>query len=66
MSDQLAKSKELLRVRLNNQLYEIAQYFRDIDHWNRLHPDEIIEPDPKCEMKAMREKLKTMWTEIAP
>ena len=62
----LPKAKELLRVRIGNQLYEIAQYFRDIEHWNRIHPEEPIEADPKGEMAALRAKLTKMAKKVLP
>lgn len=32
----------------------IDSLFADCAHWNRLHPDELIDPDPDGEMAALK------------
>ncbi len=35
----------------------INELFEDADHWNRIHPDQPIDPDPKGELKNLLEGL---------
>lgn len=39
--------------RARAQRAEITQYFDDLNHWNRLHPDEPIDGDPDGEMRRL-------------
>jgi len=36
---------------------EIKQLFLDAEHWNRLHPDEVIDPDPDGELAKLHQQL---------
>jgi hypothetical protein len=39
------------------QREEIEQYFRDGEHWNRLHPGEEIDLDPDGRMRQLASDL---------
>jgi len=39
--------------RAKKQLAEIEQFFNDIDHWNNMHPEEKINPDPDGQLRRM-------------
>ena len=36
---------------------EIKQIFLDYDHWNNIHPEEPIDPDPDGKLKRMLKAL---------
>ena len=37
---------------------DIEQFFRDVDHWNRTHPDEDpIDPDPDGTLRQLADEI---------
>jgi hypothetical protein len=53
-------SREAIFDRAHKAANEIAQIFVDANHWNELHPDEAVHPDPDGQLRRAYNGLAAM------
>jgi hypothetical protein len=54
----LNKTRQQLIDEAKRLSAELGQIFLDVEHWNRIHPEETpIDPDPEGELGRMKKSL---------
>jgi hypothetical protein len=70
MTDQAKHRKrtERARIVLNGckKREEIEQIFIDCEHYNRLHPDQVVDADPDGTMRKLADRLDVFLDQVMP